>query len=276
MDSEAKAEVAASEALEQRGTAPPDEERMEKLLREVEPLARAVARRWAQDRALRRAVRQAHCTAQDSATDELLQRYQPLVRKVASQWARPWPAQREDIAQEISVTLWHVLRRRPDAPLNYLMAVANKAAHKYLSRGVSVDRPLSLKRRQRWEVVTLELLLADEEGDELVAEDKVRRHQAADEWASVVEDLVVARLLYLDIYGHLSRLERKVLRARILGYRNADIALLLGLTYAQVKNARRRIAKKARWLWDAHVLVAPETAREQPSREPVAVPLRRR
>jgi len=249
MDSEVKAEIAVPG---QTGA----QERMEQLLRELEPLARSLARHWAQDSALRR--------AQDSATDELLERYQPLVRKIAAQWARPWPAQREDIAQEISLTLWHVLRRRPDAPLNYLMAVANKAAHKYLSRGVSVDRPLSLKRRQRWEVVTLELLLADEEGDELVPEDKVRRHQAADEWASVVEDLVVARLLYLDVYGHLSKLERKVLRARILGYRNADIALLLGLTYSQVKNARRRIAKKARWLWNRHVPVAPETTGAQP------------
>ena len=126
MDSEAKAHIAAPG---QAGS----QERMEQLLRELEPLARSLARRWAQDSALRQAVRQAHCTAQDSATDELLERYQPLVRKIAAQWARPWPAQRADIAQEISLTLWHVLRRRPDAPLNYLTAVANQAAHKYLS-----------------------------------------------------------------------------------------------------------------------------------------------
>ena len=238
MDSEAKAKSAIPEAPTQAGV----EERIAQLHRDLEPLARAVARRWARDSALRQ--------AQDTAADELLERYQPLVRKVAAQWSHPWPAQRADIAQEVSVTLWQVFRRRPDAPLNYLTAVANQAAHKYLSRGVSVDRPLRLKRRQHWTIVPLDLLLADEEGDGFAPEDKVRRRQAADEWASVVEDLVVARLLYLDIYGHLSRLERRVLRARILGYQNREAAVLLGLTYKQVKNARYRIAAKARWLWD--------------------------
>jgi FixJ family two-component response regulator len=68
-----------------------------------------------------------------------------------------------------------------------------------------------------------------------------------------VEDVVIARLLYLDIYGHLSKRERRVLQARVLGYRNGEIATLLGLTYAQVKRARHRVAAKARCLWDGHV-----------------------
>ena len=228
MDSEVRAQVAALEASE--------EERMQQLLREVEPLARRLAQQW----------------TWDTATDELIERYQPLVHKIAIKWSHLWPAQRDDIAQEISLTLWQVLKRWPDAPLNYLTVVANQAAHKYLSRGVSVDRPLRLKRRQRWEMVPLDLLQADEEGDEFTAEDKVRRHQHADEWASVVEDLVVARLLYLDIYGRLSKLERQVLQARSLGYRNREAAVLLGLTYVQVKNARHRVAAKARRLWDGH------------------------
>lgn len=224
----------------------PDGDRVAQLLQDLEPLARAVVRRW----------------ARDSAADELLERYQPLVRKITTRWSRLWPAQREDIAQEISVTLWQVLQRRPDAPPNYLMAVADKAAHKYLSRGVSVDRPLRLKRRQHWAIVPLELLLADDEGDGFAPEDKVRRCQAADEWASVVEDLVVARLLYLNIYGHLSKLERRVLRARVLGYRNRGAAEALGLTYTQVKNARHRIAEKARGLWDGHFSEAEARAPE--------------
>ena len=62
--------------------------------------------------------------------------------------------------------------------------------------------------------------------------------------------MVIARLLYLDIHGRLSRMERKVLRASVLGYRNGEIATLLGLTYQQVKRARYRIAAKARSLWD--------------------------
>lgn len=185
--------------------------------------------------------------------EELLEGYRPLVRKVAGRWGRLWPAQYKDIAQEITLTLWQVLQRRPDAPLNYLTAVANQAASKYLSRGVSVDRPLRLKRRRHWEMVSLELLSTSEEDGEFVPQDKVRRHHHVDEWASVVEDLVVARLLYLDIHGRLSRMERRVLRAGVLGYRNGEIAALLGLTYSQVKRARSRIAAKARSLWDRHM-----------------------
>jgi RNA polymerase sigma factor (sigma-70 family) len=236
MDSEARAQVAAPEAREQVGA----QERMEQLARELEPLARRLARQWAREHALRQA-------------EELIARYQPLVHKVAIKWSRSWPSQRKDIAQEVSLTLWQVLQRRPDAPLNYLTAVANQAASKYLSRGSSVDRPLSLKRRHHWEMVSLELLSADDDSEEFVPEDKVRRHQHADRWTSIVEDVVVARLLYLDIYGHLSKMERKVLRASVLGYRNGEIATLLGLTYAQVKRARHRVAAKARSLWDGHM-----------------------
>jgi FixJ family two-component response regulator len=76
-----------------------------------------------------------------------------------------------------------------------------------------------------------------------------------------VEDAVIARLLYLDVYGHLSKMERKVLRARVLGYRNGEIATLLGLTYAQVKRARHRVAAKARCLWDEHMELPTAAAR---------------
>lgn len=243
MDSEVITAVTTPEAP----TAPAIEdvaERMQQLLQEVEPLARRLAQQWGRANALQQ--------AQATATDDLLERYQPLVHKIAIKWSHLWPAQRDDIAQEISLTLWQVLKRRPDAPLNYLMAVANKAAHKYLSRGVSVDRPLRLKRRQRWEMVPLDLLMADEEGDGFVPEDKVRRHQHADRWTSLVEDLVIAKLLHLDLYRHLSKRERRVLQARVLGYRNQEAAVLLGFTYEQVKNARYRIAAKARRLWDGH------------------------
>lgn len=243
MDSEVITAVTTPEAP----TAPAIEdvaERMEQLLQEVEPLARRLAQQWGREHALQQ--------TQDTATDDLLERYQPLVHKIAIKWSHLWPAQRDDIAQEISLTLWQVLKRRPDAPLNYLMAVANKAAHKYLSRGSSVDRPLRLKRRQRWETVPLDLLMANEEGDGFVPEDKVRRHQHADRWTSLVEDLVIAKLLYLDIYGRLTKMERRVLQSRVLGYRNEEIATLLGLNYVQVKNARHRIVVKARRLWDGH------------------------
>jgi DNA-binding CsgD family transcriptional regulator len=76
-----------------------------------------------------------------------------------------------------------------------------------------------------------------------------------------VEDVVIARLLYLDIYEHLSKMERKVLRASVLGYRNSEIARLLGLTYQQVKRARYRVAAKARSLWDGHMELLAAAAR---------------
>ncbi len=166
------------------------------------------------------------------------------------------------------MTLWQVLQRRPGAPLNYLTAVANQAAHKYLSRAISVDRPLRLKRRMRWEMVPLDLVVADDEGDGFAAEDKVRCHQHADEWALVVEDVVIARLLYLDIYRCLNKMERRVLRASVLGYRNSEAATLLGLTYAQVKRARHRVAAKARSLWDGRVPAQATEMAEAAARAP--------
>ena len=229
-------------------TATPEVERIEQLARELEPLARRIVRDWCREHALDQA-------------EELIACYQPLVHKVAIRWSRLWPSQRKDIAQEVSLTLWQVLQKWPDAPLNYLTAVANQAASKYLSRGSSVDRPLSLKRRKCWEMVSLELLSADDDGEEFVPEDKVRRHQHADRWTSMVEDVVIARLLYLDIHGCLSRMERKVLRASVLGYRNGEIATLLGLTYQQVKRARHRVAAKARSLWDGHMELPAVAAR---------------
>jgi len=69
MDSEARAEIVAPER------AAPGEERMEQLARELEPLARRLARRWAREHALHQA-------------GELLARYQPLVHKVA--FCPPW------------------------------------------------------------------------------------------------------------------------------------------------------------------------------------------
>jgi RNA polymerase sigma factor (sigma-70 family) len=259
MDSEVRAEIAVPEASEREHgrvprpepsavKAPLSEERMQQLTWELEPLARRIARQWATEHALHQA-------------EELLERYQPLVHKVAIKWSRLWPSQRKDIAQEVSLTLWQVFQRWPDAPTNYLMAVANKAASKYLSRGSSIDRPLRLKRRRRWEMVSLELLSADDDGEEFVPEDKVRRHQHADRWTSIVEDVVIARLLYLDIHGHLSKMERRVLQARVLGYRNGEIAALLGLTYQQVKRARHQVAAKARRLWDGHMELPAAAAR---------------
>jgi RNA polymerase sigma factor (sigma-70 family) len=249
MDREERARIAVPEAPERaQGRAPPSEERVQQLARELEPLARRIVHRWAREHARRQA-------------EELLERYQPLVHKVAIKWSRSWPSQRKDIAQEVSLALWQVFQKWPDAPTNYLVAVANQAASKYLSRGSSVDRPLTLKRRKRWEMVSLELLSSDDGDEEFAPEDKVRRHQHADRWTSIVEDVVIARLLYLDIHGRLSRMERRVLRARVLGYRNPEIAALLGLNYVQVKNARHRIAAKARSLWDEHMELLAAAAR---------------
>ena len=74
---------------------------------------------------------------------ELLERYQPLVLKTAAKWSRYHPDRWEDLQQEIALALWQVLQKRPDAPINYLVPVANNAASKYLSRGTSIDRPLA-------------------------------------------------------------------------------------------------------------------------------------
>jgi len=185
--------------------------------------------------------------------EDLLERYRPLIQGTAKRWSLYHPDRREDIAQEVTVALWQVLCRRPDAPLNYLMVVANNTASKHLSRGTSVDRPFELKRCQRWQMVSLDVVTISEDGDEeTVDSDKVRRHQRPCEWESAVEDMVVARFLYLELHGHLSRLERAVLRARLQGYRVFDMPELLGLEYKQLRNAAHRVQKKARRIWNGN------------------------
>jgi len=196
---------------------------------------------------------------------DLLQRYQRLILKTAGQWTRYHPDWWEDVQQEITMELWRVLSQRPNAPITYLIVVANNAAHKCLSRGTSVDRPLELKRVQHWEMVNLDVVMTSEDGDEETLDsDKVRRHQRHNEWESYVEDIVIARQLYLEIHGHLSRMERAVLRARLQGYRLLDMPVLLGLEYEQVRNAADRVRTKARRVWNGNTdhtsLPAPEIA----------------
>ncbi len=186
-------------------------------------------------------------------TGELLKRYQRLILKTAGRWTRHHPDWWEDVQQEIAVELWRVLSQRPNAPISYLIVVANNAAHKCLSRGTSVDRPLELKRVQRWQMVSLDVVMTSEDGDEeTVDSDKVRRHQRHNEWKSYVEDIVIARQLYQEIHGCLSRMERAVLRARLQGYTLFNMPGVLGLEYEQVQNAAIRIRKKARRIWNGN------------------------
>ena len=78
----------------------------------------------------------------NTAVEDLLERYRPLIQGTAKRWARYHPDRWEDLQQEITLALWQVLHKRPDAPINYLVPVADNAASKYLSRGTSIDLSL--------------------------------------------------------------------------------------------------------------------------------------
>ncbi len=89
--------------------------------------------------------------------------------------------------------------------------------------------------------------------------------EAPKERESCVEDIVIARQLYLEIHGRLSRMELAVLWARLRGYRLLDILELLGLEYDQIRNAATWIWKKVRRIWNGNTdqasqPAAPETA----------------
>lgn len=114
MDSEVRADIAGTEAPEQVGA----QERMEQLLRELEPLARSLARRWA-----------------NGAPDAV-----------------------DDLAQIAWVAIWQMLEEHPDAPRSHLARRAAGRILNERRRGTSVDRRLNPARgrSKAWAVESLE------------------------------------------------------------------------------------------------------------------------
>lgn len=141
-----------------------------------------------------------------------LEDLQPLVRAIARQWSRDRPAEEDDLAQEIATRLWLVLRRQPDAPQEYLAAAARHAALDHRTRGPSVDRLSQSGRQHRWQMVSLEALLEedDEETGHLPGP-----HRG--DGASPVEDMVVARLLYDQLRERLTPRQADFLILRLPG-----------------------------------------------------------
>ena len=141
-----------------------------------------------------------------------LEDLQPLVRAIARQWSRDRPAEEDDLAQEIATRLWLVLRRRPDAPHEYLAAAARHAALDYRTRGPSVDRLSQSGRQHPWQMVSLEALL-DEDDEETGHLPGPHRGDGA----SPVEDMVVARLLYDQLRERLTPRQAAFLILRLRG-----------------------------------------------------------
>ena len=193
-----------------------------------------------------------------------LEDLQPLVRAIAWRWSRDRPTEEDDLAQEIATRLWLVLRRRPDAPQEYLAAAARHAALDYRTRGPSVDRLSQSGRQHRWQMVSLEALLEedDEETGHLPGP-----HRG--DGASPVEDMVVARLLYDQLRERLTPRQAAFLILRLRGYSPGEAGDLLGLTPRQTNNVGIRLRAKARALWGAEgpvpgeaYAIVPEAAEE--------------
>lgn len=81
-----------------------------------------------------------------------LEDLRPLIRHLARQWSRDCPAQKDDLIQEMTVKALLVLRRRPDAPREYLAAAVRHTALDYRTQGPSVDRLSQSGRHHPWQM----------------------------------------------------------------------------------------------------------------------------
>ena len=172
-----------------------------------------------------------------------LQELQPVVRAVARQWSRDCPAEEPDLVQEMALTVWMILSRRPDAPREYLAAAVRNTALSYRRRGVSVDR--LYQRRHLWHTESLDALL-DEDPDG----DRGRLPAQRRDGASPVEDIVVARFLYAQLRQRLTARETAFLELRLQGFSPEEAGDLLGLRRSQRDRVGTRLRAKARALWE--------------------------
>ena len=171
-----------------------------------------------------------------------LKEYQPVMRAVARRWSIERPADEDDLYQEMALELWRLLQRRPDAPRKYITTVLRKVPLKYRARGSSVDRPSPSRRNHQWQIKSLESLI------ECNGNDGNHNHQQ--NWASPVEDSVIARLMQADLEERLTPRQLAFQRLRWQGYSPKDIHHEFGLSWSQVKGFAVEIRAKAHIIWD--------------------------
>ena len=146
--------------------------------------------------------------------------------------------------QEMSLTVWRILRRRPDAPREYLAAAVRKTALKYLGRGKSVNRLSQHKRPHPWQTESLEALLEDDDVE------KPRSPTERGDGNSPVEDAVITKLLYAQLQECLNSRQDAYLHLRLLGFRPVQAQGILHLTRGQRVQTAVGIRLKAQKLWD--------------------------
>ncbi len=85
-----------------------------------------------------------------------------------------WGLDFEDMVQEATIAVWQELQDYPTAPVGYIWQVAYRAALRSLRRGRSVNRPLNWGK-VTYQVVSLEALMEDEDGLDIVEAALARR-----------------------------------------------------------------------------------------------------
>ena len=171
-----------------------------------------------------------------------LNEFQAVMRAVARQWATGRPADEDDLYQEMALELWRLLQHHPDAPRKYITTVLRKVPLKYRARGSSVDRPSPSRRAHQWQIESLESLTERNGND--------GNHDHQKNWASPVEDNVIAKIMQAELEEHLTPRQLAFQRLRWQGYSPKDIHHEFGLSWSQVKGFSVAIRAKARILWD--------------------------
>ncbi|MFA4837450.1 MAG: helix-turn-helix domain-containing protein [Dehalococcoidia bacterium] len=188
----------------------------------------------------------------DSNFQSRLEELQPAMKAIAYHWASDCPADREDMLQEMALTLCLVLRRYPDAPREYLTGALKRVPLDYRSRGSSVNRINQKKRKRHWHTVSLDALLDESEG---VSGRRYHPRQG-DGNSSPVEDMVVAELMCAQLRERLTPRENAFLNLRLMGFSVDEAGQKLGLNRCQTNNVTTRLRTKARALWEADGPVA--------------------
>ncbi|MDD5093211.1 MAG: hypothetical protein PHV74_02380 [Dehalococcoidia bacterium] len=172
---------------------------------------------------------------------------QPVMNRIACHWSEDCPAHREDMLQEMALKLYLVLRQRPDAPRDYLIAALRRVPLDYRSRGSSVNKLYQKDRRKHWRTVSLDAILDESEGV------GGRRHHPrwGDGHSSPVEDMVVTELMYAQLQERLNPRQAAFLELRLKGFRVEEVAELLRLNGSQANNVAIAVRAKAKTLWEA-------------------------
>ncbi|MDD5094391.1 MAG: helix-turn-helix domain-containing protein [Dehalococcoidia bacterium] len=172
---------------------------------------------------------------------------QPVMSRIAYHWSEDCPADRDDILQEMALKLFLVLRRRPDAPREYLIAAIRRVPLDYRARGSSVNKLYHKKRRRHWRTLSLDAILDESEG--------VGGRRYHPRWGdghnSPVEDIVVAELMHSQLKERLTLRQAAFLELRLTGYGVDEVGKQLGLNRCQTNNVAIALRAKAKTLWEA-------------------------